>query len=265
MKERRGKIFGLLGTLLFHGIILAILLAFTLKTKIPESGSEGFVVNLGYAEEGIGQTQPEEPSVVEKSTPPPPSRSDNEAVVTQETQEAPSMEDAPKEEEKKDKEPIEEDKVKPKEEPKKEPEKPKVNERALYKGTGKDASQGENEGVTGESGDQGKQLGNEDSKNREGQGGEGKGISYSLKGRGAKFLPKPAYKSEEQGQIVVSIWVDRNGNVTKTIVSARGTNISDVNLRRQAEKAAKNAVFFPDLSAQEIQKGTITYKFIKRN
>ncbi|MCF8303487.1 MAG: TonB family protein [Bacteroidales bacterium] len=263
MKTRREKIMGILGTVLFHGIILLILLAFTLNTKIPEPGSEGLVVNLGYTEEGTGKTQPEEPSVVEKSTPPSPAPSGSEEIVTQETQEAPSMEDAPVDKEKEEEKPVEEDKVKPEEE--QEQEKPEINERALYKGKSKDASKGENEGVTGETGDQGKQLGDEDAANREGKGGEGEGISFSLKGRGAKYLPKPEYKSEEQGQIVVNIWVDRDGNVTKAIVSARGTNISDLNLRRQAEKAAKNAVFSADRSAPEVQKGTITYKFIRLN
>ncbi|MCF8228523.1 MAG: energy transducer TonB, partial [Bacteroidales bacterium] len=65
------------------------------------------------------------------------------------------------------------------------------------------------------------------------------------------------------GKVVVTIWVDRMGRVTKAIAGAKGTTVSDLQLRKLAKDAALRAKFNPDPEAPEIQKGTITYNFIK--
>lgn len=210
-----------------------------------------------------------------------------EDILTQNTEEAPSLdnpeekedlEDIPDEEvikpEEKKEKPVdqpEETNEKPTEEKveeqpeqveEKEPE-PKVNPRALYKGPTKSEGQGQNEGQTGEPGNQGSEHGDVAAENYEGKGGSGSGISYDLGGRGHKHLPKPAYTSDDQGRVVVTIWVDRMGRVTKAIGGAKGTTVSDLQLRKLAKEAALRAKFNPDPSAPEIQKGTITYNFIK--
>ena len=142
---------------------------------------------------------------------------------------------------------------------------PVVNPNALYKGKSKNTGNGSNEGITGKPGDQGKPHGTKDAENYDGLGGEGNGISYSLAGRSAKHLPKPSYTSQEQGKVVVIIWVNKAGIVTKAIEGAKGTNISDLGLRRLAKEAALRARFSSDPNAPEIQKGTITYNFIRLN
>jgi hypothetical protein len=92
----------------------------------------------------------------------------------------------------------------------------------------------------------------------------GYGISYDLGGRGARSLPKPTYNSPEQGKIVVSIKVNRQGQVTYASAGAKGTTISEINLRHQAENTARKTVFEPDADAPEEQRGTITYVFVKQ-
>jgi TonB family protein len=98
-----------------------------------------------------------------------------------------------------------------------------------------------------------------------GPGGEGEGISFSLGGRGALRLPKPEYSSKEQGKVVVDIWVDRSGKVVRAEAGAKGTNISDLDLREQARQAALRSTFSADPDALPLQKGTITYNFIRLN
>ena len=282
MKVDRNKIWGIVGTAMFHGILLALFLMLFLKTEKPLPGEEGVLVNVGYMEEGTGDVQEEQP-MEEKQQPSqqkqPEQKTESEPepeeeLMTQDAQEAPSVEQEKQEKEEKEEEP-EEKQQEPEEEPveeepekkaqeeqEPEKEKPEVNEKALYKGDS-DAEEGKDEGETGESGDQGTPLGSEVSDNHEGEGGMGEGISFSLKGRGAKHLPKPEYKSMDEGKVVVKIYVDKYGNVKRADAGARGTTVTDLRLRKLAEKAALRAKFSQDPEAPEIQKGTITYNFIR--
>jgi TonB family protein len=93
--------------------------------------------------------------------------------------------------------------------------------------------------------------------------GSGTGPGFNLHGRSAKFLPIPEYTEQEQGIVVVDVWVDRNGNVTKAISGARGTTTPNASLWRKAQQAALQAKFSINTSAPEEQKGTITYTFMR--
>ena len=93
-------------------------------------------------------------------------------------------------------------------------------------------------------------------------GGEGKGISYSLSGRSARSLPKPAFPGNEAGVVVVEVTVDKYGKVTKALPGVRGSNTVDPDLLEAARKAAISASFNTDQNAPAFQKGTITYHFI---
>jgi len=75
-------------------------------------------------------------------------------------------------------------------------------------------------------------------------------------------LEQPSATFKEQGTVVVSIWVNREGIVKKAQVSAKGTNVLDHNLRNIAVDAAYNSTFAKDNTAAETQRGTITYNFI---
>ncbi len=306
MSKDKDKIRATIGTIIVHLLVLLALIFLGLSTPLPLPGEEGVEVNLGYTDQGMGlrpetqqpSTSPPQPQPSERKEEViedlPPQQAEEqpvlediqeEEILTQRTEDAPSLvnpeekedvKDVPDEEiidkktEQKD-QPKEEDTSIPENnaeeqpeqvEPEPEPE-PQVNPRALYKGPTKSEGQGQNEGQTGEAGNQGSEQGDPASENYEGRGGSGSGISYDLGGRGHKHLPKPAYTSEDQGRVVVTIWVDRTGRVTKANAGAKGTTVSDMQLRNLAKEAAMRAKFNPDPNAPEVQKGTITYNFIK--
>jgi hypothetical protein len=95
--------------------------------------------------------------------------------------------------------------------------------------------------------------------------GTGDGNSYDLGGRSSRSLPKPSCNSVEQGRVVVSIWVNREGRVTRVSAGAKGTTVTDPSLIRQAESAARQALFSANPDGPEEQIGKIIYNFIKLN
>ena len=107
-----------------------------------------------------------------------------EEIVTQNDEEAPSLE-KPKN-------------TKPKQEKPAEEPKPTVNQRALFKGNNNPQAGG-SEGITGQPGDQGNPNGLADIKKYDGNGGKGNGPGYDLGGRGAKSLHRPNDDFSEEG------------------------------------------------------------------
>ena len=239
-KQNRNKAIAVSITVTVHFIVIVLLFVLALTTPLPLPGEAGVEVNLGMYNEGMGvQQQPKPKPVVEAPKPQP--QQPKEETVTQDTEEAPA---------------IEEPKPKKKEEP-------KVNERALFKPVNTPVEEPSSEGNTETPGDQGNPNGGQNINNYEGQGGAGGGPSYDLGGRNAKSLPRPSSDFNEEGTIVVDIWVDRDGRVT-TAQIGKGTNITNTHMRQAAVNAAKTSVFSPDQEAAELQRGTITYRFILR-
>ena len=74
-------------------------------------------------------------------------------------------------------------------------------------------------------------------------------------------LPRPSYGVQADGKVVVKIWVDQYGNVTKAQAGVEGTTATDKTLWQAAYKAALGAHFNMDASAPPLQEGTITYIF----
>ncbi len=237
-RENRNKTIAISITVAVHAAVIAVLFILALTTPLPLPGEAGVEVNLGMYNEGMGvQQQPKPTKVVEAPKPKP--EQVKEETVTQDTEEAPALEEP-----------------KPKEEP-------KVNERALFKPANQPVEQQSSEGNTETPGDQGNPNGGQNIANYDGQGGAGGGPSYDLGGRNAKSLPRPSSDFNEEGTIVVDIWVDRDGRVQRAEVG-KGTNISNARMRETAKQAALQSVFAPDKNAVELQRGTITYKFIIR-
>ena len=237
-RENKNKTIAIGITVAVHAAVIAVLFILALTTPLPLPGEAGVEVNLGMYNEGMGvQQQPKPMKVVEAPKPKP--EQVKEETVTQDTEEAPAIEEP-----------------KPKEEP-------KVNERALFKPVNQPVEQQSSEGNTETPGDQGNPNGGQNIANYEGQGGAGGGPSYDLGGRNAKSLPRPSSDFNEEGTIVVDIWVDRDGRVQRAEVG-KGTNISNARMRETAKQAALQSVFAPDKNAVELQRGTITYKFIIR-
>lgn len=238
-RQNRNKTIAVAVTVAIHALVVILLIYMALTTPLPLPGEAGVEVNLGMYNEGMGmQQQPKPTKVVEAPKPKP--EQVKEETVTQDTEEAPAIEE-----------------VKPQKV------EPKVNEKALFKPVNKPVEQPSSEGNTETPGDQGNPNGGHDIANYEGQGGAGGGPSYDLGGRNAKSLPRPSSDFNEEGTIVVDIWVDRDGRVTRTQIG-KGTNIANTKMRETARQAAMKSVFAPDKDAAELQKGTITYKFIIR-
>lgn len=74
-------------------------------------------------------------------------------------------------------------------------------------------------------------------------------------------LPSPGGRFQVDGIIVVDIWVDQYGTVTKAVAGAEGTTITDNALWASARSAAMNAHFSMAADAPALQQGTITYVF----
>jgi len=113
-------------------------------------------------------------------------------------------------------------------------------------------------------GNQGDPTGSVDSKNQGPGGGKGSGISYSLSGRNViGSLAKPEYNVNDYGDVIVTITVNKDGDVISAVPGAKGTTTTDSRLWEAAKKAAMSARFNKVTSADApvYQKGTITYHF----
>lgn len=266
-------------SLVFHGLIFVLFFLIVMRTPIPPypmvGGGSGLEVNFGNSEDGTGDVQPEElipietqnlSDVNDHQNQTNPNQNQQDAILTQEHEEAPAVLTSKKTEP--DKKP---DVIKIND--------PVVNPAALYKK--KTGAKGGSEGETGKPGDQGHPQGSLYSKNHygnpgsggDGKGGngsgtgsgDGRGSSFELTGRVAKSIPKPEYNIREQGTVIVKIWVDKEGNVIKAEAGARGTTTTSVELFKRAVAAARKAKFSPNPNALEEQKGTITYHFVLQN
>lgn len=259
-KEKKDRTIAAVGTLVVHALIVLALFLMAFRTPLPLPGEEGVEVDLGMYNQGMGEIQPEKSAIPQQSLPPKPQENENvkskDDVVTQDTEEAPSIKTEKKKEVK------EETETKPTETPK-EPEEPKpvVNPKALFKGSDK-SQEGGSQGITGQPGDQGNPNGLAGINKYDGHGGQGNGAGYDLGGRGAKTLQRPSKDFPEEGHIVVEIFVDREGNVIRAAI-AKGTDITNTEMRNMALEAAKRSKFIADPTAPEEQKGTITYTFVQ--
>jgi hypothetical protein len=256
-------------TLAFHGLLILFFILMIFRTPVPPypeaGGGSGLEVNFGNSENGMGNNNSEQLIPISTQNL---SENNDDNVLTQETDDAISMSS--------------DDKVKKKDNNPIKINDPVIDSKALYKKKSGD-------GNTNTAGNQGKETGDLNSKGYKGDGGSGggtgggngtghgpgdgdgigpghdKGISYVMKDRTIKYLPKPVYNSKNEGIVVVDIWVDKNGVVTKAIAGGRGTTTTNQQLWKLAGDAAKRATFSVSAKAPEEQKGTITYNFVNLN
>ena len=235
------KLIGLIVSIVAHGLLILCLLLMGLRYPDPPPPELGVEMDMGefsdvgtdseHAAEG-GEDLSSESSYA----------NDDNNELTQQSEDVPLTS-------KKTPSPTK-NKKKPKDNVKPQSEETKIDQNALFtKGKVKKGSGGS----TG--------VGEGSGKGSGGEGG-GSGISFSLAGRGSKSLPGPTATSPENGNIVVEIRVDQEGNVVFAKAGARGTTLwEDKNLWRRCEQAAKKSKFTANPDAPELQKGTITYIF----
>ncbi len=113
-------------------------------------------------------------------------------------------------------------------------------------------------------GDQGNGTGGKGSSVGTGNGpgvGSGKGFGYDLKGRQLEVRPQLVTNNPEEGQIVVGITVDQDGNVTDATPGVQGSTITDGSLYELVKNAALKTKFNKSSNDSPEQYGTITFKF----
>ena len=245
--EKKDKGIAVAGTIVVHALALLVLFLMAFRTPLPLPGEEGVEVDFGMMNQGMGNIQPDKPAIPQAAQPQQQPNKSKEDIVTQNDDEAPSLE-KPKN-------------TKPKQEKPAEEPKPKVNDRALFKGSNNPQSGG-SEGITGQPGDQGKPDGMKGVRQYDGNGGKGNGAGYDLGGRGAKSLHRPNDDFPEEGIVVVDIWVNRTGQVTRAEIATKGTTVINQAMREKAKQAALRSAFASDPNAPEEQHGTITYTFV---
>jgi len=245
--------YGLIGTVLFHILLLIIFLLIGLTSMDPPPDN-GVLLNFGTSEMGSGDIQPEESS----SNPVIPENPDEVDAVPEEVQEV-TDEIITQDNTETVKVTKEKEKEKPVEE------KPEISDKlkqTLSNAFNKKSNSG-SEGNDNVAGDKGSTEGTKEGTDYTGEpGGGGNGISYELGGRKHLSLPKPIDNSQDDGTVVVSIMVDKEGNVIKANPGARGSTTTNANLLKKAKEAALKAKFSANPSAPEEQKGVITYVFL---
>ena len=142
-----------------------------------------------------------------------------------------------------------------------EEEKPIVNQRALFHAP--KVKNDTSDSIIDNIGDKGNPNSLKDIDRYDGHGGNGGGPAYDLGGRGAKSISTPSRDFNEEGKVVVDIWVDKEGRVQRTEIG-KGTTVTDSNMLESAKRAAYNSIFNKDEKAADLQRGTITYTFIMR-
>lgn len=257
--ENKNKRNGIVGTILFHALLLLSFLFMGLTYKIPPPPEEGISINFGFEEQGSDQIQPQDNSlesnpvieeVIQESI------EIEQEIITQETIETEIIE-VPKEIKKeipKEKEPEEKQ-----EEVIIEKVEPVVNKKALYTGTKKKEKQ--SDGNKNKTGNQGSVEGDINSNKYEGGGIGVDGEAYQLLGRSVSYKAKPIYKVQLEGKVVVDITVDQLGNVINAIAGVKGSTTLNSQLLKRAKEAALKTKFSAKESAPSRQQGKIIYNF----
>lgn len=277
--RKKGEYIGVLGALLVHVAVIALLILIRFAIPQPDEDAGGIPVMMGNVEEAYGFDNPslvdvdvlEEPvEVPEPEIADVPSEQDlltqteEESVAIKPKTESEEKNKKPKKEEPKPEKTAAEKAAEAKRfaEEKAERERKAAAEAAKKKvanAFGKGAQMGGNKGTsTSGTGVEGSKDGNSSSGAKTGVGGYG---TFDLGGRslGASGLPKPAYEVPEEGRVVVNITVNPSGVVIATSINPKTNTVNSV-LRKAAEDAAKKARF-NTVEGVNNQTGTITYYF----
>ncbi len=275
MKNHKSHIIAGGGTVIL--MLLLLLLLFKLSIVAPiQLEDEGIVITFGDANEGGGMpdvlpmpdpiTQVEQQPAAPAPTPVQPSDNDlmvqedeeslalaqqNEDIVKQEAEDEELLRKQREEEAHQEAERIEREKALAEQKAREEEAIKKAQAMAALFGqtgstTGANAENATNTpAATSKGNPVGKNFGQVD------------GNMWSLQGRSVRTMPKPSTDFKEPGKVVVSIRVDKAGNVVVASIGD-GTTISDRYTQQLAIDAARKAKFS---EGDKEQIGSITYHF----
>ena len=257
-------------TVIIH-MILILLLFYVGLSYLDPPLENGIAINFGTMDTGSGKIQPSKkvntapkpkvvPIVVKETS------EAKEDVITQETMEAPVINKEENKEEVKEVETIAEKEIQGQELEKKIDTKPdKTTTDILSSLINGPKSEGEDQAGEGSDeigGDKGDSKGTLNAKSYYGTGksldGDG---NYLLGGRKALNKKKILQDCNEAGIVVVSIEVDRAGNVIDATPGVRGTTNNSKCLLDPAKRAALATKFNKDGKAPFKQIGKIVYRF----
>jgi hypothetical protein len=240
-------------TLSVHTVLLIFFFFFGLTYQDPPP-EYGIPVSFGNSLDGAGDDAAAPEGSEAQSAAAESAESD---VVTQDLVDAPSVSSEKAKEDKKSE-------VKPEAKPVAEaPKASKELSNRLNSKFGKTGgtagATGSGQGSTSGGGDQGAPNGSGDGN---GTGGSGNSGNYQLGNRSALERPKPRYDCEGEGIVVVRVYVDRSGTVTRADGQGqKGSTTSEECLIRRAQEAALKTRWQGDPSALELQVGSIRYSF----
>lgn len=249
------------------GFLVLSLFYIISQNQIPpeEVGIGGITVNYGTTDEGMGsdymsikepsvapnanKIAPDKATPTEEPTKTPTSEATDKSIVTQDVEDAVSLNTKPNS-----------TNNTPSQQTEAKESKPSINQNALYKGKKNDGT-GEGDGNGNVAGNQGKPEGDPLSNSYEGTGSGNGGIALSLSGR--RFVTAPIIRDDGQktGKIAVSITVDKNGTVIAAQAPARGSTLTDPLLSDKCEKAVLGARFNKLESAPDEQRGVVIFNF----
>ncbi len=261
---------GIVGTFVVHNIILLILIMsfISIRNHIPAEG--GMIINFGNTQIAGGEREPFINNDPEQQQANPVQAKDEsediEGIMTQNFEEAPVVAKKPEKKTEVKKTTEKPAETKPQTTTRPVEETPKVNTKALYTAKGKSTEEtGKSQGLYKGSGNQGSDDGLPDSDNYGIGAGTGLGIQVGggLQNRRVLSLPKPEFRVQKDGRVVVEVVVDRDGKVISATPGVKGTTIVDADLYAAAKKAALQSKFAvkPDAQAFQTQIGTITYVY----
>ncbi|MGL4364808.1 MAG: hypothetical protein ACRCSB_06350 [Bacteroidales bacterium] len=233
-------------TILFHGVLIGLLFILGFQKPFPLPPEEGIQINFGTDQDGKGDVFLQISANQSLATPIPTDK--DEPYLTQEFEEAPSV-NLRKKRKKKKKQQSNTNSSLQTDVPQRE-----VNKAALYKNTATHT-----QGNTVAEGSQGTRQGSLESKGR-GLGRENSGVSLSgrtLIGQ----LPEPEYNIQQSGKVIVRIKVNREGRVVEAKAQQTGSTLIDATLYAAAEQAAMRAKFSTSDNVSLHQIGTILYVF----
>lgn len=243
--QDRNKRAGVIGTILFHILLLLLFLFFGIETPVPIPEDRGTTIEFGWSSTGSGDTESQVQTPVTNPEPQP-ATTPTSTPVTEAVEEAVTQEESPVST------PAE---TTPVQESTPEPE-PTISEdlSQALENIWNTPSGGGSQGNTGGAGNQGSP-----------DGGPGKGVlgggqgDWELAGRG--LVSGYSIKdTKEEGNVVLDITVDRQGNVISAKWNSESNTTSQY-LINKAIHAAKQYKFSPNSQAAIEQRGKIRFIF----